>query len=188
MIFVLVHDRSQAAYIFLLCTDRSAVTLFVIASVIAAYIDFERFGRFLGNDIDYTSDRTGAVESRCGPFHDLDTFDIIGIQAVVIHVVERFTRHTFAVDQEKHIFTSHTLHVDCDLTVHLARKLHTRQFRFQQVLHGNGIEFLYIGSSDDTGNDRSVFQQFGGTGSRHCHFIQVKGIFFQAKVNDRIAV
>ena len=187
MIPVLVHDGGQAADVFLLRADRPAVTLFVVTAVIAVHIHFEGFGRFLRNDVDNSSDCTRTVQGRGGAFHDLDPFDMVGVEAVVIHVVERFARHTFAIDQEKHIFATHPLHVDSDLSVHLAGELHTRQFRRQQILHGDGIEFLYVGSGDYTSDDGSVFQQLRRAGSRNGYFIQVESIFFQTEVNGRVA-
>ena len=142
-----------------------------MGAVAAVEIDRPRLPRLAAYDIHNAADGIRTVERRTSPLDDLDTLDIVHVQAAVIDIVECFARKPFAVDEEQHRITAESRHVERHLLVHRIGELDTGQLALQQIAYVGRIRSPNVGLRNHTSDDGDIFQQFGRARSGHHYLI-----------------
>ena len=112
---------------------RVVVIALIHLGVSRTYRNSKRLIRFLGDNVDDSSCCPRTVEGRRRPFHHLNTFHSVQVEALVIEVARHFTRHTLAVHQEEDMACIQALHTYLVAETYLL-DIHPRGFLHQRLL------------------------------------------------------
>ena len=139
-----------------------------------AHVQHPRTASLLGDDIDDTSGGIAPIKSTGCSLHNLDAPNISHVQTGEIHIVQRFASQSFSIHQEQHTLSAKSVEIQMYLLIHGVGKLYAWQFLLQQVLDVGSIGALNVFGCDEPCLNGHILQQFGCTGSRHHHVVQIE--------------
>ena len=154
--------------------EAGPVTPLVAESIISCIcVGGPWFEVLTADDVHYSTHGIRAVESRRSTFHDLNTTYVVEVQTVVVYVVHRLTRHTFAIHEEEHGITPEATHIERCLLTHGEAELQSGHLLREHILDIGGIDHLDVAEGDESRHHRGVLQGLRGIGSCDHNRIQL---------------
>ena len=149
-------------------------------------LNVDRFGSFLGDEVDDGTRRTASVEGTAGTLHDFDAVDGMEVESLIVEVTRHVARQSLTILQEEHVAGIQALHGDFVAETHLL-DVHTRCLLLQS-LGQVGIACIYqFLTAEHLRAHWRELDRSGGTGTCNHHLVHLHHVFCHEEFEGAVA-